>query len=207
MKLGERGRRTDEMIAALRRLLTERDVSFAGKHYQFDHVTIEPLLPRLPELWVGGGSKIQTSLSPDKPYIAPAVLARIERADGWLARAAGSQQMVKDDVRAIRDHLTKIGRKPDSLRYGHLNFTHLVDTTDRDKALQLQRPVFERVMGTHRTFENLQQSYFLGTTREIVERIRDLEAGGIQDMVLATCDYDLEQLERFASEIVPRFKR
>ena len=56
-------------------------------------------------------------------------------------------------------------------------------------------------MGTHRTFENLQQSYFLGTTREIVERIRDLEAAGIQDMVLATCDYDLEQLERFASEI------
>ena len=207
MKLGERGRRTDEMIAALRRLLTERDVSFAGKHYQFDHVTIEPLLPRLPELWVGGGSKIQTSLSPDKPYIAPAVLARIESADGWLARAAGSQQMVKDDVRAIRDHLTKIGRKPDSLRYGHLNFTHLVDTTDREKALQLQRPVFERVMGTHRTFENLQQSYFLGTTREIVDRIRDLESAGIQDMVLATCDDDLEQLERFATEIVRHFTR
>ena len=115
--------------------------------------------------------------------------------------------MVKDDVRAIRDHLTKIGRDPDSLRYGHLNFTHLVDTTDRDRALRLQRPVFERVMGTHRTFENLQQSYFLGTTREIVERIRDLESAGIQDMVLATCDYDLEQLERFATEIVGQFTR
>ena len=207
MKLPERGRRTDEMVAALRRLLTERDVSFAGRHYQFDHVTIEPLLPRVPELWVGGGSKIQTSLSPDKPYIAPAVLARIAGADGWLARAAGSQQMVKDDVRAIRDHLTKIGRDPDSLRYGHLNFTHLVDTTDRDKAFSLQRPVFERVMGTHRTFENLQQSYFLGTTPEIVARIRDLESAGIQDMVLATCDYDLEQLERFASEIAGQFTR
>ena len=207
MKLPERGRRTDEMVAALRRLLTERDVSFAGRHYQFDHVTIEPLLPRVPDLWVGGGSKIQTSLSPDKPYIAPAVLARIAGADGWLARAAGSQQMVKDDVRAIRDHLTKIGRDPDSLRYGHLNFTHLVDTTDRDKAFSLQRPVFERVMGTHRTFENLQQSYFLGTTPEIVARIRDLESAGIQDMVLATCDYDLEQLERFASEIAGQFTR
>ena len=57
-------------------------------------------------------------------------------------------------------------------------------------------------MGVHRTFENLQQSYFLGTTREIVERIRDLGTGGIQDLVLATCDYDLEQLERFATEIV-----
>jgi alkanesulfonate monooxygenase SsuD/methylene tetrahydromethanopterin reductase-like flavin-dependent oxidoreductase (luciferase family) len=100
-----------------------------------------------------------------------------------------------------------VGRDPNSLRYGHLNFLHLVDTTDRAEALRLQRPHFERVMGTHRTFENLQQSYFLGTTRELAARIRDLEAAGIQDMVLATCDYDLEQLERLASEIVGRFQR
>jgi alkanesulfonate monooxygenase SsuD/methylene tetrahydromethanopterin reductase-like flavin-dependent oxidoreductase (luciferase family) len=205
MKLSERGRRTDEIIAALRRLLTERDVSFEGRYYRFQHVTIEPRLPRFPELWVGGGSKIQTSLSPDRPYVVPAVLARIAAADGWLARAAGSQQMVKDDVRAIRDHCVKVGRDPDSLRYGHLNFAHLVDTADREEALRIQRPIFERVMGAHRTFENLQQSYFLGTTREMVERIRDLEAAGIQDMVLATCDYDLDQLERFATDIVGRF--
>ena len=202
MKLSERGRRTDEIIAALRRLLTERDVSFEGRYYRFSRVTIEPRLPRFPELWVGGGSKIQTSLSPDKPYIVPTVLDRIAGADGWLARAAGSQQMVKDDVQAIRAHLGKIGRDPNSLRYGHLNFVHLVDTNDRQRALALQRPIFERVMGTHRSFENLQQSYFLGTTREIVARIRDLEAAGVQDMILATCDYDLEQLERLASEIV-----
>lgn len=207
MKLGERGRRTDEMIAALRRLLTERDVSFAGRHYRFEHVTIEPRLPRLPPLWVGGGSKIPTALSPDQPSIVPAVLARILAADGWLARGAGSQQMVKDDVRTIRAHLKANGRDPDSLRYGHLNFVHLIDTTDREEALRRQRPIFERVMGSHRTFETLQQSYFLGTTREIVGRIRDLEAGGIQDMVLATCEYDLGQLERFASEIVGQFTR
>jgi alkanesulfonate monooxygenase SsuD/methylene tetrahydromethanopterin reductase-like flavin-dependent oxidoreductase (luciferase family) len=180
-------------------------VSFDGRYYRFQHVTIEPLLPRFPELWVGGGSKIQTALSPDKPYIVPAVLSRIAAADGWLARAAGSQQMVKDDVRAIREHCVKAGRDPSSLRYGHLNFLHLVETTDREQALRLQRPVFERVMGTHRTFENLQQSYFLGTTREIVERIRDLEAAGVQDIILATCDYDLDQLERLASDVVSRF--
>ena len=103
---------------------------------------------------------------------------------------------------ARRAYLKQSGRDPNSLRYGHLNFAHLVDTTDREEALRLQRPVFERVMGTHRTFENLQQSYFLGTTREIIERVRDLEAAGVQDMVLATCDDDLTQLERFASEIV-----
>src|SRR5207244_656972 len=80
------------------------------------------------------------------------------------------------------------------LRYGRPHLTPLVDTGDREKALMLQRPHIERVMGTHRSFENLQESYFLGTTREIVERIADLERAGIQDMVLATCGDDLEQL-------------
>ena len=168
-------------------------------------MTIEPSLPRFPELWVGGGSKMPTARSPDKPYIAPAVLNRVAGADSWLARAAGSQQLVKDDMRAIRAHCARIGRDRNSLRYGHLNFVHLVDTNDHERALRLQRPVFERVMGTHRTFEHLQQSYFLGTTQEIVERIRDLESAGVQDLVLATCDYDLEQLEGFASELVRRF--
>jgi alkanesulfonate monooxygenase SsuD/methylene tetrahydromethanopterin reductase-like flavin-dependent oxidoreductase (luciferase family) len=135
------------------------------------------------------------------------VLARIAGADGWLARGAGNQQMVKDDVQAIRAYLKAQGRDPSRLRYGHLNFAHLVDTDDREKALALQRRPLERVMGTHRSFANLQQSYFLGTTREIVERIADLEHAGIQDMVLATCDDDLEQLERFASDIVARFRK
>ncbi len=204
MKLGERGRRTDEILTALRRLLTERDVSFAGRYYRFRNVSIDPL-PGFPELWVGGGSKIESARSPDKPYIHPAVLARIAGADGWLARGAGSQQMVKDDLRAIRAYLVGQGRDPGRLRYGHINFAHLVDSDDREKALALQRPRFERVMGTHRSFENLQESYFLGTTREIVARIADLERAGIQNIVLATCDDDLEQLERFASEIVSRF--
>ena len=205
MKLGERGRRTDEIIAALRLLLTRRDVSFSGRHYRFEHISIDPL-PGFPELWVGGGSKIKTTLSPDKPYIDPAVLARIAGADGWLARAAGSQQMVKDDIASIQTYLRENGKDPARLRLGHLNFTHLVDTDDREKALALQRPVIERVMGTHRSFENLQQSYFLGTTREIVERIKDLEGAGIQDMVLASCADDLDQLERFA-DVASKFPR
>jgi alkanesulfonate monooxygenase SsuD/methylene tetrahydromethanopterin reductase-like flavin-dependent oxidoreductase (luciferase family) len=98
MKLSDRGRRTDEMIAALRLLLTERDVSFAGRCYRFEHVTIEPLLPRFPELWVGGGSKIQTSLSPDKPYIAPAPPATSR----WSRTTSGRSATTSPGTNAIR---------------------------------------------------------------------------------------------------------
>jgi probable F420-dependent oxidoreductase len=207
MRLTERGARTDEILAALRRLLTERDVRFAGRYYRFEHVTIEPLLPRFPELWVGGGSKVKTALSPDRTEMAPAVLRRIASADGWLARAAGTDAMVMQDRQTIRAYLQAQGRDPDSLHYGHLNFAHLVDTNDRDEALRIQRPLFERVMGTNRTFEQLQQSYFLGTTAEIRERIAALERAGLTYLALATLDYDLEQLERFASEIMRPLQR
>lgn len=206
LRLGERGRRTDEIVAALRRLLTERDVTFEGHYYRFEHATIAPLLPRFPELWAAGGSKIKTAGPPDKPYMDPAVLRRIAGADGWLARGDATPQMVRDDVRTIRAYLRTHGRDPDTLRYGHYNFVHLVDTDDREEALRLQRPFFERVMGAHRSFTQLQETYFLGTTRDIVERIVDLERAGIQYLVLATLDYDPEQLERFASTIVPHFR-
>lgn len=204
--LRERGGRTDELIAVLRRLLTEREVSHQGHYYRFDNVTIEPLPPRFPELWIAGGSKLVTELSPDQPYIVPSVLKRIAAADAWLARAAGTGQMVKDDWQQIQAYCRQIGRDPATLLFSHINFTHLVDATDRERALAEQRPRIERVMGSHRSFEHLQECYFLGTTAEIVDRIRDLERAGLEYLILGSFDYDVEQLDRWASEIVPHFR-
>ena len=98
------------------------------------------------------------------------MLRRIAGADGWLARAAGIQAMVKADIGTVRAHLAAQGRDPATLRYGHINFLHLVDARDRAAALAAQRPRFERVMGTHRSFDHLQESYFMETAEEIVPR-------------------------------------
>ncbi len=202
LRLAERGGRTDECLAALRRLLTEPDVSFEGRFYRFRQATIAPLLPRFPELWVAGGSKVASAVSPDPPRLAPGVLRRIAAADGWLARGDATPAMLRADLRAIRDHLVAQGRDPRTLRYGHYNFVHLVDATDREAALRLQRPVFERAMGPHRSFAELQETYFTGTTAEIRRRVAELRRDGFEYLVLATVGDDLDQLERIASEIV-----
>jgi probable F420-dependent oxidoreductase len=204
--LKERGGRTDEMLAALRRLLTEPRVSFRGRYYRFEDVTIEPVLERFPELWIGGGSKLSTSLSPDKSYIAESILRRILAADGWMARGSGDDEMVERDVAEIRRYLAAHGRDPDSLHYSHLNFYWLSSAKDREAALREQRPKIELVMGAHRSFEHLQQCYFLGTTAEIVERIARLRDAGLDSIVVAPLDYDVEQVERFAEEVMPHFK-
>lgn len=202
--LRERGKRTDQMIEALRVLLTQPRANYHSEFYDFDDVTIEPRSGGMPELWIAGGGKIATELSPDKTYIAKAVLNRILRADAWMARAAGNDDMVASDIVAIRQFLEDNGRDPASLHYSHLNFFHLTDARDRESALAEQRPKVERVMGTHRSFDHLQQCYLLGTTDEVIERIRHLKSLGLDSLVVAPLDYDPEQVRRFATDVMPR---
>jgi probable F420-dependent oxidoreductase len=206
VRLGERGGRTDEILDILAKLWTGREVSHRGRYYAFEGVMIDPPLPARPRLWLAGGSKIKTALSPDPPAIAPAVLERIcRRADGWLARAAGTTPMVLDDWRQILRRLDAIGRSPSTLTFGHLNFTHVVPTDDETIAYKEQRPRLERVMGTHRSFDHLQQCYFVGTPRRIRERIQELAEGGLEYLVLGPLDYDLEQLDLWQQEIIRHF--
>src|ERR1700674_2877847 len=164
--LRERGRRTDEILGIFERLWTGEPVTHHGRYYHFDDVVIDPPLRQKPRLWLAGDSKIVTELSPDPENMAPSVLERICRhGDGWLARAAGSTDSVIADWAQIQRRLAELGRKSDSVTFGHLNFAHIVPTDDEATALRVQRPLIERIMGTHRSFEHLQTCYLLGSPR------------------------------------------
>lgn len=203
--LSERGGRLDELLTVLPRLLTERDVKHDGRYYRFEGVSIDPQLARVPPIWIAGGGKVATSLSRDPMSIAEPVLRRIARHGRWMSRGAGNQAMVKADWQAIKAYMERQGRSADAVVFGHGNWVHLVDARDRQDALRKQRPLFERAMGAHRPFEHLQQCYFMGTTGEIVQRIDDLRQAGLQYLVVGLLDYDLEQLDRWATDIIPRF--
>ncbi len=205
--LKQRGGRTDEILDIFDRLWTGEPVTHRGKYYSFDDVTIDPPLRQRPPLWVGGGAKVKTSLSPDPETIAPTVLERIcRRADGWIARAAGSNRSVIEDWQIITRRLDEIGRPRASLTFGHLNFAHVVPTDDEAVAHAEQRPLIERIMGTHRSFEHLQTCYFLGSPRTIRARIAELAEAGMEYLVLSPPDYDLEQLDLWDEEILRHFR-
>lgn len=204
--LKERGRRTDEILDILEKLWTGQPITHHGRHHHFDDVVIDPPLSKKPPLWVAGGSKTVTELSPDPENMARTVLERIcRKGDGWLARAAGSTDSVISDWAQIRRRLAELGRAPDSVIFGHLNFMHVVPTDDEAVALRVQRPLIERVMGTHRSFKHLQTCYFLGTPGRIRARISELRDAGLEYLVLSPLDYDGEQLDLWDEEIVRHF--
>ena len=111
-RIEERGRRTDEIIAAVTLLLTKPNASFRGKYYAFDDVTIDPRPPKMPDIWVSGGSRLPDPDEHDVPVIARTVMDRVVKAGNWLSRCSGTQEWVKRDWGQLQAHARALGRDP-----------------------------------------------------------------------------------------------
>ncbi len=201
--ISERGARTDEMIEALEVLLSRERATYEGRYYRFKDVTMVPRFG-MPELWVSGGSRVPDPGEHDVPVIAETVKRRIVKAGHWLARASGTHEWVKRDWLEIRAYAKTMGKDPDSVEFGLCNFFHFVDAKKREDALALQRKSFERVMGTHRTFEHLQKGYLLGTTADIIDTLQGLVDAGARYLVIGPTMADPKQIDILAKEVAPR---
>ena len=84
--------------------------------------------------------------------------------------------------------------------------THVVPTDSEAAAVKIQRPLIERVMGTHRSFEHLRTCYLLGTPAQIRGRIAELAEAGLEYLMLSPLDYDLDQLDLWEEEILCHFR-
>lgn len=201
--LNERGRRTDEALELVRLILNEEDVTFDGRFWQVENLTIYPRVPESPPVWIAGGTLTHAPDTPDKPFIAPGVLDRVLKADGWMARSSGSDPGdVQNDWKVVKEHLTANGRHPATLTFGATQFLHVVEDGDRQRALDEQMPLFLEIMGGHRTTEDLQASYLTGTIDDMLATITGLRDAGLQYLILTPLVEDRGQLELITRHIV-----
>jgi probable F420-dependent oxidoreductase len=201
--LKQRGSRTDEALDLIRRLLTEEHVSFDGRYWQTNDLTIYPRVPQAPPVWIAGGTLTHAPDTPDKPFIASGVLDRILKADGWMARSSGSDPGdVQNDWRVVREHLRANGRDPATLTFAATQFLHVTELRDREAALAEQMPHFLEIMGGHRTEEDLRASYLTGTIDDILATITSLHEAGLEYLILTPLIKDPAQLELITRHIV-----
>ncbi len=199
----ERGKRTDEALALIGKLLTEDDVHFEGKYYQVDGISLYPR-PETPiPIWIGGGTQVHVVDNPDVPFMAPAVLARIGRNKGWICRSSGSSpEILKNDVETVTNHLSET-RGMDDFTVAHAQWIHIVPSTDRDKVITEQLAAYRSVMDVKRSDADLQSAYLFGTIDEMIERIRSIKDAGVEHLMLNPLRMDPEQIDLFAKEIIP----
>jgi alkanesulfonate monooxygenase len=199
----QRGKRSDELLDIAIPLMEGETVTYHGKYFSVDEVSIEPRPTRRPELWIGGGSQLANEKSPDKPTLVPAVKERILKADGWIPRPTCPPEDQARDWEEIQEGLAERGRDPGQFTVAHENFMHFVDTNDPQKARREQHEAFLKVMSTTRGPEYLESVYLFGTPEEIVASLQARVEAGIGYFMLHTMTPDIDQLDLWLREIVP----
>ena len=81
-----------------------------------------------------------------------------------------------------------------------------MDETSHDKAGSQSKAPFLRAMGTHRTYEHLQECYMVGGIDRINARIEDLRKSGLEYLVLGPVSDDPKQIDLMARKVVKAFK-
>ncbi|GAA0903651.1 TIGR03854 family LLM class F420-dependent oxidoreductase [Pseudonocardia zijingensis] len=101
---GARAALFDESLEVVRRLLAEPRVTHHGRFFHLDDVSVGPLPPRPPDIWLGGR--------------APAGLRRIGRlADGWLGSFVTPDE-ARDARAQIERAAAEAGREIEDDHYG-----------------------------------------------------------------------------------------
>jgi probable F420-dependent oxidoreductase len=164
----DRAQRSDEAIVLMRRLWTEENVSFDGKFFSIDDVTITPRPWQKggPPIWIGGRSQ--------------AALRRTGRlGDGWLVSGASAAE-VSDGITSIRAYASQAGRAVPEDHYGVLLPFYFAPSTDE---------AYAAAKNSIRSRPEISPLEFtaLGTANDVRQRIQEYIKAGATKFVMRPC--------------------
>jgi alkanesulfonate monooxygenase SsuD/methylene tetrahydromethanopterin reductase-like flavin-dependent oxidoreductase (luciferase family) len=182
----ERWPRFDESVRAIRSLL--RGESFGGRYYQITGpLEPRPMRPDGPPLWIGSwGSDVG--------------LRRAARlGDGWLASAYNTTpERFGDSWTRLHRALKASGRDPRGFENGLATMWFHVD--ERRASSVLEGVLSPAV---HRPVEELRERLPFGSADAVATKLNAFRQAGVQRVFLWPVADELEQLRRFASEVIP----
>jgi probable F420-dependent oxidoreductase len=176
----ERGKVTDEYIAAFRELWTSDKPSFSGKYCSFSNIIFLPKPVQKPTIpiWIGGHSK-------------QAIRRAARLGDGWhpiggVPTIPLEPEGIKADMDMLFEYAVKAGRDPKKIR------------------IALKGSLFDR----EKQITPGKRRRFIGSAEEIASDIRDYRSAGVDTMIFdvrrPTITETLERMEWMAKEVFSR---
>ncbi|NKC15840.1 MAG: TIGR03619 family F420-dependent LLM class oxidoreductase [Gammaproteobacteria bacterium] len=173
-----RGAVSDEYLEIFKRLWTEEQPSFQGKHYQFApvHFAPKPVQRPHPPIWIGGHSK-------------PALRRVAKLGDGWhpvgaTAASALPPAEVAQKKAAIHAMAEGYGRAPGAIEIAY------------------KAPIYDG----GRAPDGQERRFFSGSAEAIIADIEQFANAGVDELIFdfrsATLAESLERMEWFAQEIL-----
>jgi len=189
--------RVTEGVQILRKLWTEDDVSFHGKHFSFDHVSIAPKPV--------DGAKTPIWLAVHPPSDRP---DQIEKAHNRIVKYANGWQTSKwphEDLKWRVDDL-----KAKAAAAGTSVFTHLYHNVNLTNDLTLATAESKKFLDAYYTADYTEDYVrgwtAQGTAEQVIARIKSYEDIGFDGITLRITSWNQrEQLDRFINEVLPHF--
>ena len=193
-----RGRRTDEILQAMKQLWTSEHVSHHGRFFNFDDITLlpKPSQRPYPPIWVAGRSD-----------------AAVRRAaidgDGWYPYLF-TVNRIRRSNQNVRDMAEESGRDLSGYHWG-LNQPTAIHT-DPDQALQTAiSHVGQRYVTAERSAEDIARALCItGNAEDCVGAIQERIDAGVRDFVFGFLSGEpaeyFSQMELFSNRVLSHFK-
>lgn len=216
--LEETREKFDESLAVLRALLSEEEVSWSGKYYRFDPLTVmpRPLTRPMPRMMIA-------ALKPEAIYHCAKRGFHVQ-----TSPLRGDHRHLLDQVEAFQRGKAELGEAGADLRLSLLRVVYAArDEADARAKLALAHDYFKRFdnvftgpgevshgaiapLPRRQTLEELAENLVICPPSEMVDRLGPYAEAGIDELIMnlnigGPQDEALEAMERFAAEVMPRF--
>jgi F420-dependent oxidoreductase-like protein len=180
----------EEGVQIVRSLLTNRQTTFAGKHYRVTDAFCEPKpVQKRPRIWIGGtGEKRLLRIAArhadawNTPFLAPDVFAHKNRAlTEWCEKEK------RDPGTVLRTINLGLGIAPDAA------------------SVQKRRDALHQQFGAGAAM--VEPGILLGTPQQVIDRIGEYQRAGAAWVIVALrAPFDWEGYELFIDRVLPAFR-
>ena len=170
-----KGERADEFVQLLKKIWTDDVVEFKGKYYNIPASKIGPKPIQKPYIPIYLGGSVSNTFT------------RIARyADGWLAAVGGTLDSLSESIKSLREQTAKENKSPSQTKIVTLTFPQIYERKNKSDKI---RP------------EQSQRYPLSGTIEEIGQDIQKIKDMGVEQIIFAFSNIDLDKINETAKLI------
>jgi len=185
-----RGSRAVEQVQLMKRLWTEDNVTFKGKFYNLENLSVgpKPIQKPHPPIWTGGSAEV-------------ALKRAGSWADGFICGSSAIPEF-PSTWEKIASYAKAAGRDPKKISKAGLTFMAIDE--DQSKAVKTVEDYVMRYYGRLRA--DVANTSLVGAPAAIAERIGAFLSRGLDTLIIGVADPDPRQLDLFGENVLPKIR-
>ena len=185
-----RGSRAVEQVQLMKRLWTEDNVTFTGKFYSVENLSLgpKPIQKPHPPIWTGGSAEVA-----------------LKRAGIWADGFICGSSAIPDfpsTWEKISGYARAAGRDPKKITKAGLTFMAIDE--EQSKAVKAVEDYVMRYYGRLRA--DVANTSLVGSPTAIIERIGAFFSKGLDVLIIGVADPDPRQLDLFGEKVLSQVK-